>query len=226
MERTRSCTTPSATTTRPTVIMRSLATPPDTTTQSTVLMRSTATPTASATRRTVLRRYLLTPPAITTRRTVLMRSVPTPTATTTRRTVLTRSNPTPPATSTLLSVMKRSKTTPLASAISPWVLWPDIMSPRPLMLSVSAQLVRTWTTVAISATYTIKPLPEELPFTLIHTANLARSPPPGGLKRKLSQWNRRAKRFSRSNQSRSDIRKGSIRKAFPSLAWWPRRWKR
>jgi hypothetical protein len=40
----------------------------------------------------------------------------------------------------------------------------------------------------------VERLPEELPFSLIQTADLPRLPPPGGLKKRLSQWSGRAKR--------------------------------
>jgi hypothetical protein len=40
-------------------------------------------------------------------------------------------------------------------------------------------------------------LPEELPFSLIQSANLAPLPPRGGLKRKLSRWSRPATRSMR-----------------------------
>src|SRR5438445_11906167 len=97
-------------------------------------------------------------------------SLATPPAAPTRPPVLKRSSATPPAAATQLMVIMHLKTTPPAAAISPWALEPAVVSLLPIMLFVSAPLVITWTTAAISATYSARHLPMELPSSLIQTA--------------------------------------------------------
>ena len=81
-------------------IGRSLATPSAPTTRPTVIRRFISTPPASSTRPMVFLRFILTPPATRTRPTVFRRSRPTPPATSTRPMVILRSCTTPPAEAT------------------------------------------------------------------------------------------------------------------------------
>src|SRR5207248_3487111 len=76
-----------------------------------------------------------------------------------------------PAPTTRQMVVLRSLTVP-AAAIPPWVLMPVSTLPRPATLSVSARAspVRTWITAALSAIYSARHLPMELPSWLIQTA--------------------------------------------------------
>src|SRR5436305_1400049 len=142
---------------------------------------------ATPTRPPVLMRSITTPAECKTRPPVELRSTTTPPAITTRRRVLRRSSRTLPATTTLLAAFERSIATPPVAATSPWALMPALVSPRPVTLLLSASPDRTSPTVAISAEYSVQPLPEELPYSLMQTADLAQPLPQSALRRTLNQ---------------------------------------
>jgi hypothetical protein len=83
----------------------------------------------------------------------------TPTAMTTRPMVIKLSLATRPASTTQLPEFLRSITTPAVPRISLWALMQVIMSPQPVMLFVSVILVRTTTTAAMSATFSVQRFP-------------------------------------------------------------------
>jgi hypothetical protein len=86
-----------------------------------------------------------------------------------------------------------------------------------MTLFALALMVRTWTTLAISARFSAKPLPEELLCSSTQAADLARPPRLGGLKRNLSQWSRPAKLCSHSSRSLSATRRGSTPQGIPQF---------
>src|SRR4029077_19005586 len=167
-------------------------------------------------------RFRATRQDLPTTRLVSRRSSVTLLVSRTRPLAIRRCSSAPPEAATQPWALSRCLTTPLASPIPPWVLMPALISPQPITLSLSARMsvVRTWTTVALSAKSSVKPLRGELLFLLVQTADLARSRPRGGLKKKLSQWSGPAKRSLRLNQSPSVTRKRLTRQAHRNLALW------
>src|SRR6516164_2441685 len=96
---------------------------------------------------------LATPSAAATRPTVLSRLTATQAASATRPTAFKRSLTTQPAARTRPLALPRSLATPPAAATRPWDLLLALLSLRQPTLFVSAPVVQTWTTPALSATY-------------------------------------------------------------------------
>ena len=100
---------------------------------------------------------------------------------------------TPPAHAIRPSVLERSATA-LPATTSPWAPKQAPTSPRPATLSVSAPMVTTWTTAAISARSSVQPLPAERQSSSIQMANLAPFNRPAASKKRSSRWIKRATR--------------------------------
>src|SRR5437899_2764016 len=144
-----------------------------------------------------------------TLRLVIERSLTTAQAALIQRTAILHCPATPPGPAIQSSEIMRWQTIPPAATISPWAIQQALLSRQRITLFASAPQVRT-STAAILARSSVQHFPEELPCSLMQTADSAPLTLPGALKKRLSQWSGPAKWSLRSHLSHSTIRKRLI----------------